>query len=418
MKWDLYSIVRKESGRIMNKKFLWLYIIINSISWFSSEIGITIGGIKINLSDMFLVLFCVMYLLKHNGRLQVRYRNASEISKWIILFVAMILQAPLGIFNGSPLGESIRILRNTLYIPVSFVLFNELADSEEIDNYVIVMGILTSAEVIIGALYLYRLNDWFVFYRANGVFSIVLFCYLFNSVGRYYKSKKIIGLITIVLLIGAMFLSQERTELIASVGAVAITSVVFWGKSTLSIKNTTKKIGSIIAVIIVGILTFFLLKEKQVIKDYVDYYFTYRLASGNFSLTNDKSYMGRLWQYQKILSVSNPLYMIFGRGTGALYEAAQGVTSVVDGMPLWIFKDLGLLGCIVYFWGIADLIRIRKRQMSIRMRGSFASAIGISIFMFFNPGFIGSSRFAFVLALCSYLKKAAIENLNNRISCE
>lgn len=392
--------------------FIWIYVVLISISYFSSEIGLTLGGFKVNISDLLMVAFILWYLHKYQMKIKIKFRFVPEVSMWMLLVVLVIFQIPLGLINGSTVGESIRIVRNCLYVPITFLLFDEYVDRKDVDNITLMMALLTSLEVIIGALYLYRVNNWFMFYRANGVFTIVLFCYLFFSINNYTKKKKILCYLSLILLLMAMLLSQERTTILASGCALVITWIVCSKNKYISRDSMRKRIGVWCTIVVVVCVTFMILNDQSVVKEYINYYFKYRMASGNFSLVNDASFQGRLLQYKNILSLDNLIYVLIGRGTGALYLAAQGMTNVVDGMLLGIFKDLGLVGVVIYLIGVFRLLRINEKETSLNTRNVFASVVSISIFMFFNPGFMGSFRFAFVLGLCIFLKKKAQENSN------
>ncbi|MBQ6587375.1 MAG: hypothetical protein IJI01_01700 [Butyrivibrio sp.] len=399
---------------------VYLFSILVVLPFFSSEIGISLGEMKICISDFVIFYVTAIYILNviSNG---YRFNVNTELKWWIVLLLLWIIMIPFGVLNGGKISECIRLIRVILYIPTTFFLFNKYI-KRYVSELLSVISLIVAANTIINALFLYKQYKWFMFYRANGILTVILFCFKFFEIfsNKKYVYKYVNGFCCLILLV-ASFFSQERTQLITIALSCMLTSIIMIIKNRgvhLKKNRLANRIIVFVAGFAVLLLVYKLVTNVDIFKKYIDYYVEYRLRDGNIvqlnELHNDGSAKGRLFQFESIISDSmNPVYFIIGRGTCAHYIALQGDTYIVDSAALWVLKDLGIIGLFILIICCLQLIHVNKNvtcDYSV-----LSAAISIVMFMFYNPSFIYTISAAFTVGMVLFLKNYSIDN-NNKSS--
>ena len=390
---------------------------LTGITFFSSNIGILVAGLKLNLADILLFGFALVNLCKCSGKIVLTPSLKYLCKPWIVLIGAYIIWIPLGMFAGAEIQEDIKLIRNLFYVIAVLFFFQKNAKNIREISIIRIFSIITSIDTIVDAKNQFYNNEWFMFSRSNSVAHVYLFCYLLWQIGSdEYFSDKVIDFICCVALLVAAFLSQERTQLIAivlTIGIVAIIRLCNIGKEKrLARKKVISFFASILVLIILAYMLLNALLRIPFLKNYLDYFYTYRLASGKLfsqllsnGVKNDGSGSARLLQIQNILSdnIANPFSFLFGRGMNAYYFAAQGRTYIVDGTFLWIFKDMGMFGCLIMAQGVKRLIVPKNTGIGKNRWSVIAGGIAISIFMLTNPTFMMSANASVVFGLQLYI---------------
>lgn len=405
----------------IKKIFIYLFVLLVVLPYFSSNVGITFGGIKVNIADIIIFIYILSNFLRKKNYSKFCESN-SEIVSWKWLLLAFIIFIPIGILNGAHFEEQVRLIRNLLYAIVSFYI---LVENRENINDIFLMeyiAIISSLDCIIQTTFLHNNSNWYQFYRANGILNVFLFCFLIFRIWNMNKKEALVGIICCIGLIYSSFISQERTQLL-TIGIAIIVSLFYHIYLKLNnlkeIKFNIKHILKIIIIIVICSITIYYVLQIDFVKNYIDYYFTYRLDNGNLFksdiLVNDGSFAGRLHQIKTIFNDDfNILYILCGRGTCAHYMALQGDTYIVDGAVLWTFKDLGIIGILILINIFCNMLKGFKGITKKSKLALYSSSISLIIFSLYNPSFIYTSSAAFTFGLYSFLKYNSIkENINN-----
>lgn len=385
----------------VNKTFLLFFTaMLIVIPYFSTNVGISIGPVKVNISDIILILLLAHRMLNVDRFITIDKNYWQLITPWLVLTIYWMLNIPLGLIHNADISDSIRIIRNVLYILMIVLLF-ERTDSKArsvfyYDLFLTLIGIISSIDVIMHAIGSQQSTGWYAFYRANGFLNIFIFCYLFFGIKRSKGLFLVAELGALTLLISASFLSQERTQLM-SIGVAMLVGI--FAKAVVTLKRgikvpTFQSISKFTVTVFCVLIIILMLSQIPRVQAYLQYFNQYRLVSGNLfssgGIASDDSYQGRLIQYNVILDRRNIFSILFGDGTSAKYMAAQGSTSIVDGSFLWVYKDLGLLGLLVYLWAWIGMLIGSLKTIGSYGLSVFTGVVCIFVFSLFNPSFITS----------------------------
>ncbi len=390
----------------------YVFIVLVVLPFFSSNVGINLGTVKINLSDIIIAIYLIIMLSKRNSFAQFAKHN-KELRWWVCFLLLSILMVPIGLLNGAELGEEIRLIRNLLYIIVTYYFLCKNAKWVSITRMIEITAIISSLDCILRTYFLQSTNNWYQFYRANGVLNVFLFTCLVFQITTGTAKQSIVRLICCVGLGYSAFLSQERTQIL-TIGITCFIAVVHMILSKKH-KISSKSIILSIIVLVFAIITIGLILRIEFVKNYVDYYVTYRLSGGKLfhssGLSNDGSFQARLVQISEVLSNNfNPLYLFIGRGTCAHYIAAQGDTYIVDSTIIWSFKDFGLVGLVLLvktFKSMLNSLRLSDENTRIAI---ITGGISLIVFSIYNPSFLYTPSAAFAFGLYSYYKYRGINN--------
>lgn len=397
--------------------FACFFCLLVILPYFSSEFGVSIGEFKISIADMILFFYLFIFTAKRVN-LKKTFVNLPEMEGWMILIVMWILMIPIGLMNGASIGECFRLVRNLLYIPISFLILSRYLKNGIVDRLIEIFSVIVVINTLINAFSLYRINGWFQFYRANGILTVFLFCYLFYRVKKSVSFMESICkvLCCIGLVLGAFF-SQERTQLITmfiSCFIVWLYNLLFCKTHMINKRNIGKKVLLLFVVCCILIFSIKYVLRIEYVQKYISYYLTYRLQGGNIfgqeGLMSDGSYQARILQIYNIVRDNiNPLYLFIGRGTCAYYQAAQGLTYIVDSVVLWVFKDLGIVGVSILFLIIWKMLRLGRKIDTDYKLAIMSSGLSLVFFMFYNPSFIYTASVSFTIGLYEYLKYSSIK---------
>lgn len=408
-----------------NKILIYLFALLVVLPYFSSNIGISLGGVKINVADIAIGSYIIKILLNKN-KLNLN-KNMLKIIGWKCLLLLFAILVPIGLLNGASLSEQIRLLRNLLYIVISYYMFAQMGKDINDTFFVEYISIISILDCIINTVILHNNSNWYQFYRANGVLNVFLFCFLICKIWKMNKKEALLGTICCIGLIYSSFLSQERTQIL-TIG-IALIIAIFYQiyvrlKNWKNIKVNVKIIFKIALIIILSSIIVYYVLKIDFVKNYIEYYTTYRLANGNLlqndTLQSDGSFSGRLFQISTILKGNlNPLYILCGRGTCAHYFAIQGDTYIVDSAVLWIFKDLGIIGTILIVIIFKNMLKGCKNVSKDSRLAIYASGVSLIVFSLYNPSFLQTSSAAFTFGLYLFLKyksinekEKTVENIN------
>lgn len=380
-----------------------IYIIILSaiIGNLNNNLGINIfSGIKLNLTDLLLIItFFYLFILKKN-KLYV----FKPIKLVLILLLIMGIQIFLGVINGGELADIIRILRNYVYILLMFWI--TVGHSKNRKNFytpLIVLSWVAILNCIITVAIDLNKYNWFKYYRENSSFQVYMFIFLllYKNENKQTLINNLLQKITMIFLGICIFLSQERLQIVA-----VVLSIIFYYTNKIIHILKDKKISydfSFKRILVVSttslctIVIILLVINNEYIKSYFEYFSEYRMGSilKNGSLVMDSSLEGRLTQLKVILN-TNFMNFIIGRGLASKYLSAGGYTYIVDGMWLWIFKDLGLIGLLIIFYMYycinKEIKKIPKNRDAILF-----GCISIAILQIFTPNImLGISDSVFI----------------------
>lgn len=370
-----------------------IYIVMISvlIGSINTNLGINIGSvIKVNITDILLILWIIYEFILKNRKL-IKFTPIKYI---LLLLFLLLLSLQWGIINDASIGDSIRILRNFIYVVAMFWLaYSSYISKKRLNIYRDLL--IFSWIAIINCLYNVIIdlieNNWFMYYRENSSFQVFMFIFLlfYKSEESLKLNKKIFVIITNLLLGICILLSQERLQIVA----VTI-SIVFYiiyqiftatRKKNILLKISPKKIFyNIVGVIFIVIFIANILKI-EFIQNYIEYFMKYRLGSiiTNGSFQSDASLNARELQVINILN-RNLIYYFVGSGLGSLYLSATGYIHIVDGMWLWIFKDIGMIGIsllmIIYLAIDIELKKVVDNKLALKL-----SLIGILVLQVFTP---------------------------------
>lgn len=381
-------------------------VLIGSINY---KLGINIGaGIKINITDILLIAWIIYEFILQKKKL-IKFTPIKYI---LLLLFYLSVSLQWGIINDAPIGESIRILRNFIYIVAMFWLVeNNYRSKKKLNIYRDLL--FFSWIAIINCLYNVIIdfieNSWFMYYRENASFQVFMFVFLlfYKSEENLKLNKKIFIIITNVLLGICILLSQERLQILA-----VIISIMFYivyqiltvtRKKNITLKVSQKKIFyNIIGIIFIFIFIINILKI-EFIQNYIEYFIKYRFKSviGSDGFKLDGSLNARLFQVINILN-RNLIYFFVGSGLGSLYLSSTGYIHIVDGMWLWIFKDGGMLGLLllmlIYLSIGIELNKVIENKLALKL-----SLITILVLQVFTPnimlGISDSIFVGYILAL-------------------
>ncbi|MGN8886728.1 hypothetical protein [Blautia sp. HCP28S3_G10] len=201
-----------------------LFLIVVGVTYINSNIGVLIGGLKINLADFIIVIYWLGYLSRYKFKIKNILNVWQAYKWWIFLLLMFVIWIPYGSLAGAGVPEDVKLIRNLLYVISTLYFFQDNAFKIEIIDLIEVYTIITSLDTIVDVVIKYSSNSWFMFSRGNGVAHIYLFCFLlWNLDKRKTILQKIRGYFCCILTIVASFLSQERTQLLAILLACIIT---------------------------------------------------------------------------------------------------------------------------------------------------------------------------------------------------
>lgn len=364
--------------------FIIFCVLIGSIN---TNIGINItSSIKINLTDiLFIIYFLWSFFIKG-----YKIRIFKPIKLILIMLFAMIISMFWGIVNGSELGDSIRILRNILYIFFMFHLsYNYYKDKENINVYndFMIFSWVAIINCFVTVTIKYLENNWFMYYRENPSFQVFMFTFLlfYKPKGKESSMRVIVRNITIILLGLCIFFSQERLQIIAISISILISLMYMIKNKKLELKVSNKKLFLFIVVGITAVLVIRKILSIKFVQDYIEYFIRYRINSVIYdnNFISDASLNARQLQFMNILN-RDFIYYLIGSGLGSLYMSATGFIHIVDGLWLWIFKDMGIVGLIllicIYISILIEVKKIKFNKLAI-----ISGLLGILILQIFTP---------------------------------
>lgn len=377
----------------------------------NTNFGIPLGiGMKINLTDLLIGICLPSIFIK---KITNKFKPIKSIT--IFLFF-VIMGSTWGLINGSTFSITFRILRNIIYILLMFEItskyYKKKKKERSLFNDVLIFSWVAIGNAVFSIALSFKEYHWFKYYRENSSFQVYMFIFLLLTTDKKNSiRKKVFKNITIILLGFCIFLSQERLQIVAVLGSL----ILYLGNSVINFFLKRYKFhlsGKKILITFMGLLVFIIILVKileiEYIKNYIDYFVTYRIKSivGDAGLVTDASLDGRSLQLRNILN-RKLLFYFGGTGTGSTYLSAGGYTSIVDGMWLWIFKDLGILGLLLLFRVyISIFFEIKK------IRGDYTPMLfgmfSILILQIFTPNImlsISDSIFIGFLLAEIYLKK-------------
>ncbi|MGM8138969.1 hypothetical protein [Enterococcus italicus] len=376
------------------------------IPFLSTEIGVGKEGFKIGISDFLIIIYFFIWLFEHKGVIKFD-SQMPEFRGMFLCLMYLIFFIPIGLLNGALIPEVVRLIRNLMYIFFTYYILRRDFDPKRVNILIMLISIVISINTLINAIILFHQNDWFKFYRANGLLTVMLFCYIFFAPIK----NKVLKIVLLLLLLSASMLSQERTQLLAEFLTIIVMSVIKICVPTERFninKLVLHTINFFIILLISYAIVFFVLKI-QFFREYLDYFYKYRFSSGtllsNNSLAADGSFKARIFQITTIFNdINNIFYFLFGKGTNAHYMTFTGETYIVDGTYLWVFKDLGVVGFILFlspiYKGMKTIPKATNNSNAIR-----AAFISFIIFMISNPTILISASNSFALGLFLYVKK-------------
>lgn len=392
-------------------------VLIGSIN---SIIGIGAGqGIKINATDIFLTMAFIYEFIINRKKIYI-----FNPIKWIILIFFLMSSTMIwGAMNGGELGSMIRILRNIVYIILMFLIVNSsYRKKNEINIYksIIVFCWVAIINCLINvAISFYRYN-WFINYRENATFQVFMFIFLllYKDDNNDRLNRRLLRNITIIFLGICILLSQERLQILAVMISLLIRSIVYsiniLNKKGISIRLSLKHI--VYKLIMLGLCVFLLvlILRNDYIKNYIDYFIKYRVGSifSSNGFKSDASLDGRALQVVNILN-RNYIYYLFGSGLSSLYMSTTGLIHIVDGMWLWIFKDLGIVGIVILFIIYISIIR-EVSKVNINKLSIAFGLIAILILQIFTPnimlGISDSVFIGYILSIIYLYRKKDLPN--------
>lgn len=368
--------------------FIIFCVLIGSIN---TNIGINItSSIKINVTDiLFIICFLWSFFIK-----RYKIRIFRPIKLILIMMFVMTVSMFWGIVNGAELGDSIRILRNILYIFFMFYLgYNHYKDKENINVYndFMIFSWVAIINCFVTVTIKYLENNWFMYYRENPSFQVFMFTFLlfYKPKGKESSMRVIVRNITIILLGLCIFFSQERLQIMAICISILISlmyRLMYMIKNKkLELKVSNKKLFLFIVVGIAVLLVIRNILNIKFVQDYIEYFIRYRINSViyNNNFISDASLNARQLQFINILN-RDFIYYLIGSGLGSLYMSATGFIHIVDGVWLWIFKDMGIVGLMllisIYMSIIIEVKKIKFNRLAI-----ISGLLGILILQIFTP---------------------------------
>ncbi len=370
-----------------------IYILIISvlIGNINLHLGVSIGmGIKVNLTDILFMIY-LFYDIIICRRKYVIYKPIKYI---FFMLIIMTISLYIGMLNGSSISEGIRILRNIIYILLMFLIscnHYKYKKQSKIYDDLIIFSWIAIINCIINVLGSFIRTNWFIYYRENASFQVFMFIYLLFYKSEYEEGvrKKIIRSITILFLVICIFLSQERLQIMAVAVALLVAviykalNIIKSKKIKIFIKPKRIIVNFIILILIITVIIKIL--KIEYIQNYINYFFEYRIRSvitgSGFKV--DGSLSDRSLQVINIFN-RDWIYYVFGSGLASLYLSATGLTYIVDGMWLWIFKDLGIIGLAILFTIYISIAKEVRKVINNKISIVFG-LISILILQIFTP---------------------------------
>lgn len=321
--------------------------------------GIDLGGMRISISDI-LAIICFARALKRTA-----LTKSHSIAFILLLITMIILWTPLGIASGGTISQCLRVIRNWLFAFLSmFIIYDHFLrlDDEHVLKEVCIISGIAVFDGLYNILTLYMDNHWFKNYRVNSCLFMALFVFLlFYKTNRQSLKDNIIKWSMLVLILICSAMSQERTQLVIDLFVVVVCLLLNVKKvgikagRIINKRTLQKTFGIGIAFLFFVIVVWLVLKNNETIQEYIDYYLNYRIAilfDQSGKLQTDSSLNTRLVQVVNIvfnnLKFPEVFSLLVGNGTCSVYNAGYANTFIVDGMCLWIVKDLGLIGLFLF----------------------------------------------------------------------
>lgn len=391
----------------------------------TSDIGIQIStDIKLNITDIVGAIYLVYILLFKGQRTKV-ILNSKILRVGLLFFFLMIFSTPLGLLNGATIGSSFRVLRNFFLLLETIIItsyyLRDFSEKQVYKRLLFFSWVLIIAHSI-NIISLYFENLWFQSFRANAnflVFFILYFSLYKNSTEGILM--KIIRILTVCLLLLCSFFSQERMQLVALIIAILFGVLTIQAekilKRNVNVKISINKFVSLFFLLLVGYVFIINILKIEIVQDYIDYFVKYRIGSilNTDGFKFDESLSIRLSQWNAIiLKQTNPIYMIIGSGLNSIYEVSTAITFVVDGMWLWVYKDMGVIGVgILICW--FKVIFKEISQIRFNRNAVIFGMLGVVFLTIFIPNVFYNIHdavgFGFILALIMKIYSNDVEQL-------
>lgn len=358
--------------------------------------GIDFGSARISISDI-MALLCVVLAMK-----RTRFPKNKATYCLIGLVAMLIVWVPLGLLSGGTLVSCFRVIRNWIFaLETLYILYDHFLhiDKEKFLREIYIIGGIAVADGLYNVLILYRQNQWFMNYRVNATLFMALFGFVLfyeDKNNKWHYSAKWI-LATFILLCSA--LSQERTQLVVEfivlvlcISMLGIRKIKNSRNGFVVKRSTINKVGfaTVFLLLFVFVLTI-VYRHSELLQNYYDYYVKYRIQlilNQSGQLQMDSSLSTRWIQFLNLtvnkLKSSELLSLLIGSGTCSLYDAGYMYTYVVDGMVLWILKDIGVVGLSLYIFScIKELKKIKELEKNTM--AFFALIFAVILSSLFKP---------------------------------